>query len=795
MGIHKYTGDTKYPCPICGKENPAHETFRCRRCGKQYLCIEHLNPGEKVCEKCVSTRPKDKGDAEGMVIVHGGEFIMGYEDGEENARPTHRVKITAFRIDRHPVTNEQYKKYNPDHTFPEGKESEPVTGISWYDARDYSVWAGKRLPTEEEWEKASRGPDGRPYPWGKTDPADWLKGSLDVRQALKRYNISPYGARDTVGGPWEWTSSTFEAYPDGNLSQPGYGESAKSIRGGNVGLNPAKSYDRSFAQPDETRDDITFRCVTDPPKDKALISYSGFDIRKHPDEEDEEDILKPAPTPIKEPLKPKDPFAAKIEPPRPKPAPPPRPVSSDERPVTPKEKVTSPRAVQPFPKDTVEPGKPFPIGGVIVGIIVIVVLLLVFTFFMKNSAKGILKSEAIYVIEHDEGKTFISKTHPGSDTLERISTAGSESEPVIARNGKLIGFISSRDKRPDIFTMKPNGSDWANLTKGGPDKIDPAITPDGKKIFYAQKGAGSWDIYVCNTDGSGIAPVIQGTGNDTQPVVSPDGRNLAYISDNGGVIDVYTAKIDGTEARAILPGPSVEAYPHYTPNPNVLAFLSNRDGNFEICYVDVKSGNLLNRTETLRNEGQFDFNGSGNFVIFIWKNPLEQSLPGLFCMRWNGSELTPIASNAGKAVEMPETYLAGSLGYWARKNVPNYAKTDSKKGTPVKRLVSLSAPNILGDTKLNAKVGDFISFKVQDWDLAGYYKAHAIWVKAGEKSGSAPDPKVVIEIGKSPILNIGAIDSFRSEWDGEIKIMYAGNKVTPPQGKDKFIVEIQIQSK
>ena len=168
----------------------------------------------------------------GMVAVPAGPFIYGAES-EDNLQVTSIA--TGFWIDRFPVTNEEFCRFLNERGNQEdwlnqrdfiritkrrffgfsvtaGYERHPVTGVTWYGATAYAKWAAKRLPTQEEWEKAARGVDGRSYPWGD----DFLEGRCNVgfryhgTTEVGKYGRaarSPYGAEDMAGNVWEWTQS------------------------------------------------------------------------------------------------------------------------------------------------------------------------------------------------------------------------------------------------------------------------------------------------------------------------------------------------------------------------------------------------------------------------------------------------------------------------------------------------------------------------------------------------------------------------------------------------------------
>jgi serine/threonine-protein kinase len=164
------------------------------------------------------TRPKQSiADAHGtMLLVPAGSFIFGDNSPDSpNSRQT--LSLTSFYVDQTEVSNAEYKKFcdatghaPPNSADFAAKPQDPVADVTLEDAEAYAAWAGKRLPTEQEWEKAARGTDGRPFPWG-TDP--WTSDVPETLQPVDSFpdRRSPSGALNMAGNVFEWTTSVFPA--------------------------------------------------------------------------------------------------------------------------------------------------------------------------------------------------------------------------------------------------------------------------------------------------------------------------------------------------------------------------------------------------------------------------------------------------------------------------------------------------------------------------------------------------------------------------------------------------------
>ena len=194
-----------------------------------------------------------------------------------DAAPTHTVYLDAFYIDLHKVSYGDYQTFSQKFSKETRKTSDqqtsdlndPVTGMTWQEATDYCRSIGKRLPTEEEWEKASRGTDGRLYPWGNQfDPK--IKNALISFESEK--GRSPYGLEKMVGAGWEWTSDWYRPYPNNPYRSSTFWEGYRVIRGGSWRDQPEKMIDllsrtttRFYFRPDRQDASIGFRCAMSAP--------------------------------------------------------------------------------------------------------------------------------------------------------------------------------------------------------------------------------------------------------------------------------------------------------------------------------------------------------------------------------------------------------------------------------------------------------------------------------------------------------------------------------------------------
>ncbi len=243
---------------------------------------------EIQCEKDNST----------MILIPRGTFFMGayYGQGQKDEYPLHEVETNDYYIDRYEVTNEQFEKFVKETGYAtkggwekylsDTTKNHPVVCVTHGDAQAYAKWAGKRLPTEAEWEKAARGDTMRVYPWGngwnrdlcnnltmaRTDLVQLLCPIFQDRGTLPVGSIpegaSPYGIEDMAGNAEEWTASSYECYPGNTFSNADYGDRLKVARGGSWKGDTPRYYSASNRggtyPPTRAMNTLGFRCARNP---------------------------------------------------------------------------------------------------------------------------------------------------------------------------------------------------------------------------------------------------------------------------------------------------------------------------------------------------------------------------------------------------------------------------------------------------------------------------------------------------------------------------------------------------
>ena len=260
-------------------------------------------------------------EKDGSIMVHVpvGEFLMGSKDDPDAAddeHPQHTVYVSEFWIDKTEATNAQYRNCVEagacrapttcdlgDPTYSDlSKTDHPVVCVSWQDAKAYCEWAGKRLPTEAEWEKAARGTDGRKYPWG--DAFDCQRGNFDDETEIDSYVVpggkgcdgyvrtapvgsfasgaSPYGVLDMAGNVWEWCQDWYDedyyaSSPQHDPEGPSSG-SRRVVRGGSwrYYVRFVRAALRLKAVSGDRNDLRGFRCVSQSPLLSSTVTPTAI---------------------------------------------------------------------------------------------------------------------------------------------------------------------------------------------------------------------------------------------------------------------------------------------------------------------------------------------------------------------------------------------------------------------------------------------------------------------------------------------------------------------------------------
>lgn len=234
----------------------------------------------KPAGSALAVREGGRPSPAGMIFIPAGPFLMGANSGPRESRPMLRINLSAYYIDETEVTNAEYLQFVNDRRYtrpqgwvkgqyPSGRADHPVVGMSWEDAKRYCAFAGKRLPTEKEWEKAARGASGAVYPWGNSTFSPGFTITREsgrnstVAVSLPTRDQSPYRVKHLAGNVREWVQDRFGPY-NGNsrASNPRFG-SERVVRGGSwaTTFRQAASSYRGSSKPFHAWPDVGIRCA------------------------------------------------------------------------------------------------------------------------------------------------------------------------------------------------------------------------------------------------------------------------------------------------------------------------------------------------------------------------------------------------------------------------------------------------------------------------------------------------------------------------------------------------------
>jgi serine/threonine-protein kinase len=246
--------------------------------------IESLNENSKFREGATKGLPRS------MALIPGEEFLFGNDNPDikgiplqlqkvrkwgRDQTPQQKINLPGFYMDRYEVTNEQYRKFDPNHSFSLGNNGNPVVNVSWFKANAYCEFLGMRLPTEMEWEKSARGPNANRFPWGnKFDQQKANTGfsKLSSTSPVGTFpgDVSYYNIYDMAGNVSEWTSSWYQPYKGSDFKNSKFGLTYKVSRGGSyqdMGHYELEIFStttfRYYNKPDEWGGDTGFRCAKD----------------------------------------------------------------------------------------------------------------------------------------------------------------------------------------------------------------------------------------------------------------------------------------------------------------------------------------------------------------------------------------------------------------------------------------------------------------------------------------------------------------------------------------------------
>ncbi len=741
----------------------------------------------------------------GMVLVSPGNFIFGRDDGEPNCAPAHTAHLEAYYIDEHPVTNAEYKQFMPDHEFNPGFENEPVRGVSWINAKKYAGLAGKRLPTEQEWEKAVRGVDGLNYPWGNELPDDSDVSADEFAARISSLALSQLGVYGGIGGIQEWVDDWYDPYPDNAFNDPSYGKSHKVLRGGNLTpFHPVSASDRRYALPDEHGPDIGFRCA----KDTSLVfDYDISEKRKH--EKDRVNRLIVQLVLEKKARK----LAKEHE----------KMVLHDRRITELEEELQRIEDEQRrIIEKEYEPGLSRRIMYLLSAfweslvkvsgrkrdvakrwVYLLLSILVIYLFF----ANILAKEKLVFTIIQDE-KQFIATMLTSGKNLEIFENLGEASHPVFSPDGKHIAYVKNLEGNNEIFVATASGAKPVNISNDPGNDSNPGFSQNGHVVWLSDR-SGSDDVYTSRLDGSDTKLIPIPAGELGRYDFSSDGKYVTFALKPSKQWEIYIMKSNGDEVKKISDESSHCLNPLFAHGNRRILFTSNNAGNYELFYMNTDGSNISRVTYTVGDElGECSFSSSGKWIFTTYKDNMNSNTANaIYKMRWDGKSRKTIYESDTE-IGSPNSGLMGFKRFFAGLFHPKYKPRTLKWKRNIQDECGehdlrplLEAGTRWLKTGIHLYEGDFIGLASQGTWRSAKLRSSA-WVGPDgyanllDNNATIPNKPIgmlIARIGESQPFPVGNSQSFISEHEGELMIMMNDTaKLSDNEGA--IIVEVDLKS-
>ena len=509
-----------------------------------------------------------------LVPIPADEFIMGidpannpYFMGAES--PSQKIYLDEFSIYRTEVTNSMYEDCVAEQACPRPENYSsrtaqsyydnpkfadyPVINVTWVGAQSYCVWAGGRLPTEAEWEKASHGVDSRFFPWGDTPPyneqinicdsycadvanrTSYIDNYPDIAPVgVHPQGASPYGVLDMSGNVWEWVLDWSKpAYISPEYENPKGPASGtrRVIRGGSWRNVPSEvtTVVRLSMKPDDVLDTLGFRCVIEP---------SAEQVHNPTETPNSSNQTGPGGKIV---------YTCQIN----------RNEKSDQICIMNADGSNQRQLTQ----NSFE------------------------NYYPSLAPDG----KSVVFASNQTGNFEIYEMDLNGNQQRLTSGIGELSAPEISPNGTRIVFTNNSSQIARIWLMKRNGDNAREVYfKPGIDALDPTWAPDGDHLLFAVGSPTGRQLYTMSVDGSGLNLVSKSFYTRGRSDWSPDGDTIATYSGESWHREIYLLNLDGSDPQQISSGGNVLA-PSFSPDGQWITFTGYIDnyGNDDGCEIYI----------------------------------------------------------------------------------------------------------------------------------------------------------------------------------------------------------------